>query len=63
MPPRDFVLAALPLEGAAWHSVSPTSPSFPVSFLAETPWSGGCVGNTDPFLWGTGRGVSPDEPL
>ena len=38
------------------------APSFPISFLAETPWSGGCVGNTDPFLSGTGRGFSPEEP-
>ena len=30
--------------GAAWDSVSPTSPTFPVSFSAETPWCGGCVG-------------------
>ena len=34
----------------------------PVSFLVETPWSEGCVGNTDPFLSGTGRGFSPEEP-
>ena len=48
--------------GAALDSGSPTSLSFPVSFLVETPWSGGCVGNTDPFLSGTGRGFSPEEP-
>ena len=29
--------------GSAWDSVSPTTRTFPGSFLAETPWSGGCI--------------------
>ena len=61
MPPWVFGLAAEPLEGLRWILVSHFS-ILPVSFLVETPWSEGCVGNTDPFLSGTGRGCSPDEP-
>ena len=49
--------------GAAWDSVSPTSPTFPVSFSAETPWCGGCVGYSDPFISGTGSGFSHGEPM
>ena len=48
--------------GAAWDIGSPIPRNFTVSFSAESQWSGGCVGYTDPFLSGTGKGFINDEP-